>query len=445
MTEFKTWGTSLAWWSNIKYPKEIIDQQIDLVFGKGNLNMKFARYNLGGGYNPELTQNFRLGGKMECLITETNDEIDFSRDPFQMSVLDDIVEKGITRLELFSNSPPFWMTKSGYTNGSVKSFTCNLKDEYIHQFVMFIVNSYNAFKKRYPQLEISIAPFNEPSNPFWTVKATSQEGCFFGYRTRIKIIKAIKEINKDIFLSGVDEFSSGFGLLWYLWSPKKLIDRINVHGYHLKWKEYTFYFDDFNIWRHLLRLLTKKDIFMSEYSWGYPDTMKETLPFARKVFRDLQTLKPQGWAYWQVIEHTGSGDWGLLQCDFNNPISIVFKKSFFIMKHFTRVLKGGDIYKFLNNNILQIENETELKFIFLNDSDKILDLSNVTELKVINLTNYIPFESTDFITSNNENEWLLAKDIFINTTSELKKDTFLSELLVQSNTIVSITLKKKQQ
>ena len=395
------WGTSLCWWANIKYPDNIKDEIIELLFGKSGLQLDIVRYNLGGGSNPDKTikQNFRLGGNMPC-IKKHDGDFDLSSDNLQLSILDSAIDNGVDKVEIFSNSPPWWMTKSGVTNGSDKSFDCNLRNECIDDYVSFLDDSYNLLKRKYPV--VSIAPFNEPSNPFWGPKV-NQEGCFFDYFTRYKILRSLKSKSKDkVFISGVDEFSAGFALFWYIFSPRSLIDRINIHGYRLSYKNFTFYFDDFNIWKRLLRLLTKKPIWMSEYGYGYPNTIVDSLPLARKIFDDLKLLKPEAWIYWQAVEDTNGSNWGLLQIDFNNPTIINIQKQYYIFKHFTKSIKSGDKYDFINKNVLKIIGAFTINYIILNDTKNTLHFSLKEETIEYNISN----KDNDYFTFKNKKDYL---------------------------------------
>jgi len=381
------WGTSLCWWANIEYPENVKKDLVELLFGKSGLQLDIVRYNLGGGSNPDKTvkQNFRLGGDMPC-IKKRDGDFDLSNDSLQLSMLDAAVNSGVDKVELFSNSPPWWMTKSGVTNGSNKSFDCNLKKKSLDEYTTFLSDSYNLLKKKYPV--VSIDPFNEPSNPFWGPEV-SQEGCYFDYFTRWKLLRLLKSKNKDkgIFIAGVDEFSAGFALFWYIFSPRSLIDRINIHGYRLTYKNITFYFDDLNIWKRLLRWLTKKPIWMSEYGYGCPDTIRDSLPFARKIFNDLRLLKPVAWIYWQAVEDINGSNWGLLQIDFNNPSVINIKKQYYIFKHFTRHIKNGDKYEFIDKNILKITSAFTINYIVLNDTKNTLNLSFNEQVIEYNISN----------------------------------------------------------
>ena len=357
---FSGWGISLCWWANIKYPEMILDQLINLLFSKDGLMLNIVRYNLGGGSDPNLKQNFRLGANMPCIMN-TDEKINLENDYLQLDILDKSVKAGVDKVEIFCNSPPYFMTKSGYTNGSNKSWDCNLKPDCIDKFVDFLDTSYNTLVKRFPI--VSINPFNEPSNPFWTT-SINQEGCYYDYTTRKQILTRLKSKNKDIKISSADESSSLFGLLWYMFSPKNLINRINVHGYnYVEWRNMQFNFFDWAIWRRVLRYFYKGELWVSEYGFGYNDTISNSLALARHIFRDLDTLNPDAWIYWQVEHITSS--WGLLQVSFENPDKIYIQKQYWVFKHFTNTLRPGDTYQFLSKNILKINTN---KYIILNDS-----------------------------------------------------------------------------
>lgn len=379
------WGTSLCWWANIDYPQNVRDRLMDMLFGDNGLAFKTVRYNLGGGHDQSKRQNMRKGALAPCILQ--NGEYDLANDSYQIAILDEAVKRGVCQVELFCNSPPWWMTKSGFTNGSQKSFDCNLKPECVDEFVEYLCNCYKLFSQKYPV--VSIAPFNEPSNPYWTT-SVDQEGCYFDYNTRRVILQKLRDKDPNIQISSGDEFSSGFALAWYIFSPKRLIDRVNVHGYRLSWKSITFYFDDFSIWRFLLRKMTSKPIWMSEYGYGYKDTVRDNLKLARKIFRDLKTLKPTAWIYWQAVENLGWSNWGLVQVDFSNPQAIEVSKQYHIIKHFTKTLGVDDKYKVVSRAILEITTSEEKKYILLNDTKKQstvylrLDPKNIVECKISN-------------------------------------------------------------
>jgi hypothetical protein len=367
---FSGWGISLCWWANIKYPEMILDQLIDLLFSKSGLGLTIVRYNLGGGSDPNLEQNFRLGANLPCIMNKDG-KFNLENDRLQLDILDKSVKAGVDKVEIFCNSPPYFMTKSGYSNGSDKSWDCNLRPECIDLFADFLNNSYKLLIQKFPI--VSTSPFNEPSNPFWTT-SISQEGCYYDYETRRKIIKSLKSKKEDIKISSADESSSLFALLWYIFSPKNLISRINVHGYnYVEWRSLKFRFFDWTIWRRILRYFYKGELWMSEYGFGYDNTISSSLGLARNIFRDLDTLRPDAWIYWQVEHITSS--WGLLKVDFRNPDKIYIQKQYWVFKHFTNTLRPGDTYKSVSKNILQINMN---KYIILNDSNNLLSLPELS-------------------------------------------------------------------
>jgi hypothetical protein len=390
---FEGFGTSLAWWANVSYPKTVKERIIELLFGDSGLQMNIVRYNLGGGHNENVVQNMRPGGCVPC-IQNKDGTFDLNNDSLQLSILNSAVKKGVNKVELFCNSPPWWMTESGLTNGNTKAWTTNLKSDYTNAFVNYLVDSYKILSKLYPV--VSIEPFNEPSNPFWSPKI-NQEGCYYNYWTRNTILKQIKKEDSEINVVGCDESHSLFAFLGMFFVPN-CVKRLNIHGYNsFEWKNLKFNFFDWTIWRTLIKWFTSKPIWMSEYGMGYPDTIKDSLQLARHIFRDLETLEPTGYIYWQAVENFGS-DWGLLQVDFNDPKVIIIKKQYYIFKHFTRTLKEGDTYKFLDQNVLQItDSENRNKYIILNDTNKPIDID------VPGNTFTISDDNRDFHTSSSMN------------------------------------------
>lgn len=375
--KFKGWGTSLAWWANINYSNDVRNKVSELIFGETGLSLNIVRYNLGGGTNPiDPEKTMRMGGLMPCLKEGPYEEFNLENDKYQLSILDEAVKLGVNHIEIFANSPPWWMTKSGKTSGADTISTNNLKDDKIEEYADFLIDSYNILKKRYPIS--SLAPFNEPSNPFWTSNG-SQEGCYFDFSTRNKVIKAIKKKDSNIKLSAADSFSVGFALTWHIFSERDLIDQINIHGYGFGWKGYTLYLDNLTILRKIFRGMTSRPIWMSEFGMGGPNTIDNSLKLARQIYRDLDTLSPEAWIYWQVIEYTGEEGWGLVHMSFSNPDEIIILKQYWVMMHFTKTLREGDTYNFINKDILEIKNGNgKLAYIIVGQND----LANYKKLNV---------------------------------------------------------------
>jgi len=366
---FQGWGTSLSWWANIDYDDNTKNLICDLLFDKANLGLNIVRYNIGGGTNPKDPDlHMRRGGMVPCLKDNGSKYIDLKNDKIQIDILSESIKRGVDTVELFVNSPPWWMTKNKKTYCDRPGIS-NLSSENYTEYAQFLSDVYNYFIKLFPVC--SIDPFNEPSNPFWTYNRT-QEGCYFSWFSRRKIIKTLKSINPDINISSSDSFSVGFALLWELWSPKKLINQVNVHSYKLNYKKWTLYLDDCNIIRKIFRMFVKKNIWISEYGCGGSNNLKLSLEFGKHIIRDLKTLSPEAWIYWQAVENYNA--WGLIEYDLNNTkgSKIVITKKYWIFMHFTKTLNRGDQYKVIDNSTLYIYNKKLDKhaYIIINDSLK---------------------------------------------------------------------------
>lgn len=374
--KFKGWGTSLAWWANVNYPENIKTQITELLFSDSGLSLNIVRYNLGATDPNNKDIILKSPRMLPCIKNGLNEKFNLENDKLQLSILDRAVKNGVNYIEIFANSPPWWLTKNGETSGADTMATNNLKHNKIDEYTDFLIESYYILKEKYPIT--SLEPFNEPSNPFWT-SGNGQEGCYFDYNTRNHIIRNIKQKDSNIKLSSADSFSIGFALPWYIFSEKHLVDQINIHGYGLIWKGWNFYLDNLNILRYFFRSITSKPIWISEFGMGGPDNIHNAIKLAKQIYRDLYTLKPEAWIYWQVIEDLIPNGWGLIQIPFNNPINIKILKQYWIMMHFTKTLREGDTYHFVNNNIIEIQNhKNKLAYI-------ILGKTNLTHYQHLNI------------------------------------------------------------
>jgi len=373
--QFKGWGTSLAWWANIPFDDTVVDTLCDLLFSKQGLGLNIVRYNLGAGSNPNNPiPNLRSGAMVPCLQNNSFSTLDAKNDPLQIRILNKAIALEANHVELFSNSPPWWMTKNGLSTGN--TFSTNLNRQKAGTFANFLSKSYDLFHELYPKVSLSLEPFNEPSNPFWT-QSSHQEGAFFDYKTRIDVIKALKQQNPDLHLATADEFSSLFALAWYLVSPKNLVNQINIHGYSF-YKFHKYWIpDDLDIFRFALRKISTKPIWMSEFGMGGPNTWQNALILASQIFRDLRTLRPEAWIYWQAVENTSQNSWGLLQLPFDlTSKNITISLQYWILMHFTKTLQQNDQFSFLGKSILKVTNKltNKIAFVILNKNKKPLKL-----------------------------------------------------------------------
>ena len=134
--KFEGWGTSLCWWAHrIGYSSELTKQAADLFFSEKGLNLNIMRYNIGGGDDPSHNHIKRtdsaVPGWLKYDEAKKDFVYDYSADENQLNVLRSAYEKAGENalVEVFSNSPPYFMTNSGCTGGNNPADTNNLKDD----------------------------------------------------------------------------------------------------------------------------------------------------------------------------------------------------------------------------------------------------------------------------------------------------------------------------
>ncbi|MBR6792392.1 MAG: alpha-L-arabinofuranosidase, partial [Ruminococcus sp.] len=136
---FEGWGTSLCWWANrLGYSDTLAQQSADLFYGDDGLRMNIARFNIGGGDDPSHKHITRTDSNMPGYTVYNNGNVtyDWNADYNQRNVLlkaieacgDDMI------VEMFSNSPPYYMTESGCSSGGNDPNVNNLKADYFDDF-----------------------------------------------------------------------------------------------------------------------------------------------------------------------------------------------------------------------------------------------------------------------------------------------------------------------
>lgn len=430
---FKGFGSSLAWFANIigkSDDKESVDKLCDILFNKKNPNglyLNFIRYNIGAS-DTNIEKNFRNGGAIEAYTGTLNtkgvsgqsnwDTIDLGQRYF----LKKAKEHGVEHFEAFSNSPPWYMTKSGSTAGSAPwnipfvkqniTFSNNLKSECVDEFSKYLVDVTKYLYEHDGINFSSISCINEPSGPGWQ-KNNNQEGCFYTYNMRRKLFKSlIKELNsqgmKDIVISGPDENSMLFSFLSLILNPfnTKYIEQFNCHRY--RWGNVlnfnTYGFEDSNIFRRLIRwILGDKPIVMAEFGLGLLNGITDSKDFqnvlllADKIMDDFIYLNPILWCYWQCFDSNG---WGLCEVNSNDPSKVSIGALYKAMQHFSHFIKPGhqllELPKLKNKNLKwigsQYENEISLVILSKESSDITLEFNQYlcnTNISISNSNNFV--------------------------------------------------------
>ncbi|MFG2348010.1 glycoside hydrolase [Streptomyces phaeochromogenes] len=383
--KFEGWGTSLVWFANATgdYPKEIREKLAKLLFGDDGLALNIARYNIGGGNAPDVEDYLRPGGAVEgwwkAPAGTTREDTDWwsADDPADWNKDADAtqrwwvdrIKKDIDHWETFSNSPPWFMTKSGYVSGGFNATEDQLKTESVDDFAAYMAGATKRLEKAEGIKVDTIDPFNEPNTGYWSTRLGAdgkpvggrQEGAHIGPELQQKVIKALapalKKAKTKAEISAMDETNpSIFSTNWntYPQEVRDLVGQMNVHTYGTGQ-------------RTTVRDLAKaadKPLWQSEVEgdWGDGQSftdMRPGLGLAQRIVDDLRELEPKAWVFWQPVEDYDNmkpggesakgGNWGSIQLPFSctskdtlKSCPIYTNTKFDTARNFTHYIKPGD-------------------------------------------------------------------------------------------------------
>ncbi len=383
---FEGWGTSLVWFANATgdYPDEIRNKLADMVFGPDGMNLNIARYNVGGGNAPDVPDYLRAGGAVEgwwkapegTTRTDTDwwdpanpDHWDPDADATQRWWVDRIKDR-ITHWETFSNSPPWFMTVSGYVSGGFDSNADQLRTDSIGDFAAYMVGVTERLEDAHGIDVATIDPFNEPNTNYWGTQLGAdgnptggrQEGAHMGPALQQQVLPALagalEGSTTDAVISAMDETNPGrFATNWNAYSPqaRALVDQLNVHTYGTGQ-------------RTTVRDIAKgedKPLWMSEVGGSWSSTgqdfesMESGLGSAQHMIDDLRELEPSAWVFWQPVEDydnmapggesAAGGNWGEIQipfsCDAGDTLEtcpIYTNTKYWVTQNFTHHIRPGD-------------------------------------------------------------------------------------------------------
>ena len=382
---FEGWGTSLVWFANATgdYPPAIRERLADLVFGKDGLNLNIARYNIGGGNAPDVKDYMRPGGAVEgwwkapagttradTTWWSADDPADWNPDADRTQRWwVDRIKPGITKWETFSNSPPWFMTESGYVSGNFDASKDQLKTSSVGDFAKYVVGATERLEQAHGIKVDTIDPFNEPNTSYWGTQLGAdgqptggrQEGAHIGPALQQTVIRALAPVlassSTGAKISAMDETNPGtFVRNWmtYPADAKASVAQMNVHTYGTSQ-------------RTAVRDLSKsedKPLWMSEVegSWGKGQSftsMEPGLGMAQRMTDDLRELEPSAWVFWQPVEDydnmkpggesAAGANWGSIQLPFDctstdtlQTCPIYTNQKFNTVRNFTHYIRPGD-------------------------------------------------------------------------------------------------------
>ncbi len=391
---FEGFGTSLCWWAHrIGYHSLLTEMATELFFGKDGLNFNVMRYNVGGGDDPTHNHIKRTDSKIPGwlkLDENGNPVYDYEADKNQLNVLKSAYKKAgkNTLLEIFSNSPPYFMTVSGCSCGSVDAVSTNIKKDCIDDFADYLVTVGKHLEDKHKLKVYCVSPMNEPDTDYWKYLSEKQEGCHIDKETQSDVIvatrKAMKKHGLNALLVASDETDTGKGLdeyNAYTKEARSVIDRINVHTYGVDRIEELGALREekgFNLW-------------MSETDGSGLDgedagQMACPIWFAKKIIFDINKLKPSAYVMWQVIDSHISidgfdgnkdsgmpdiekGYWGLAVCDHDQK-EILLTQKYFVMGQFSKYLTKGMSLITVDDNALAGYDKQKNKMVIVAVNDK---------------------------------------------------------------------------
>jgi O-glycosyl hydrolase len=344
---FEGWGTSLAWWAyqiggwSSSKKNQLLDLIVDPVAGLG---YNIFRYNVGGGDDP--SHNHMGANRQMPGFESSSGTWDWNADTRQTSVLTHLVSSGKNViLEAFSNSPPYWMTKSGCASGNTDGSN-NLKDDSYDVFAAYLVEVVKHYHDTLGITFRSLEPMNEPNANWWKANG-SQEGCHFGAANQQRIIKAVsaaltaKGIT-DTRVSASDENSmdDAYSILGgYDTTSLAALAQMNVHSYA-------------GSKRTQLRALATskgKRLWQSEsgpLSVTLASNTDAAIFMAGRIVQDLRDLQPEAWIEWQVVDP--GENWTSFTVD-DAQESWTPLKRFYMQAGFTRYVRPGATFVDINS------------------------------------------------------------------------------------------------
>lgn len=335
------WGSSICWWGNQiggwseKNRNSLIEKIISPIDGLG---YNIFRYNIGGGDAPS-HNHMRAYGNIEGYQPSPG-VWNWNADATQRAVLNRLLERGRYYgqdmiIEAFSNSPPYWMTKSGCASGNTDGSN-NLKDDCYDDFAEYLTEVVKHFRDTWGITFRTLEPMNEPNVNWWKANG-GQEGCCFTFAVQPKIIKEVGSRLKSKGLTGTtvsaaDENSidtAVSGLKTYDAATLSYISQVNTHSYS-------------GSQRTSLRELVKskgKKLWQSESGplSFTGEMMDSNIMMSQRIVKDLKEMQADAWIDWQIID---GGNWGSIYVN-NSAQTFTLTKKFYMHSNYSRFIRPG--------------------------------------------------------------------------------------------------------
>jgi O-glycosyl hydrolase len=267
-------------------------------------------------------------------------------DANQRAILQRITERGTgVVLEAFSNSPPYWMTKSGCASGNTDGSN-NLKDDSYDAFADYLTEVVKHFRDAWGITFRTLEPLNEPNASWWTANGT-QEGCHFSPANQQTIIKAVGASLAAKGLTGTTVSASDENSIDDGYNNMRAFDattlaamsQMNVHTYAGSRRT------------DLRALATSKGkrLWQSEsgpLNQTLADDTDAALFMAGRIITDLRDLQAEAWVDWQVGDP--SRNWASFALN-DGQQTFTATKRFYMHAGFSRAIRPGATFVDVDN------------------------------------------------------------------------------------------------
>jgi len=327
---FEGWGTSLCWWANVVGGYANRATYASLAFSTLGLNI--VRYNIGGGENPGLANTLEFRAQMPGFEPSAG-AWNWNADANQRWMLRQAVALGVTRVEAFANSPPWWMTVSGSVTGSTDGTSDNLQAAYEPAFAAYLTTVVSNLSVLDQVTFDTLTPVNEPTSSWWKYGGR-QEGCHTSAAQQARLVSdlaaALKPLTPGVGIAASednDESSTLNSLNAYGTTALGQTTRLVTHTYGANNPSGL----------KALANAQAKPLWVSEYGDG--DASGITM--ARRIHDDLTQMSARAWVYWQVVDNAGG--WGLLLngLDSSGNTAYSINKKFYVMWQFSHFIRPG--------------------------------------------------------------------------------------------------------
>jgi galactan endo-1,6-beta-galactosidase len=351
--KWEGWGTSLCWMGKMFGDR---DDLADTFFTVNQVSMlgqmipglgiNIVRYNAGACSWNEIDgrkmvvsktiQPFRQmeGFWLDPKMRDPNSSgWNWNLDQNQRTMVKKAIRRGANHIELFSNSPMWWMCANDNPSGAANSEMDNLREDQFANFAHYLTAVAQKAKKDWGYSFTTIEPFNEPMSKWWGANG-KQEGCHFSHEAQKKLLPLLRQALdnaglKELKIASSDETSMSDAInTWKSFGPdtKSLVDQVNVHGY-----------EGVNSPRSTLRkVLGSTKLWLSEHG----ENDRTGLAMAKSMALDFYHLAPRAWCYWQPLDNTG---WGMIEAEVPNAKLISVNPKYFVMAQFSRHIREGSL------------------------------------------------------------------------------------------------------